>query len=127
MRKAGLHDALRDLTPIPTTPAAKAAGRSPGLVQRRFTTDAPNRPPDADTTIVRTRSGLNFVALVAVYILSQNPRLERLISASTESSPLHAPEMASSSTMYAPSGLVRRAPDPGSHTYRCATPNALRT
>jgi len=57
MRKAGLREAIRGRKPITTTPAAKAAGLFPDLVDRRFTANATSRLWVADVTFVATWSG----------------------------------------------------------------------
>ncbi len=63
MRSLGLHGVVRGKTRR-TTIAAQHAARPADLVQRRFTTDRPNRLWVADFTYVPTWSGMVYVAFV---------------------------------------------------------------
>ena len=109
MRKTGLRGAIRGRKPITTTPAAKAAGRFPNLVQRRFTADAPNRLWVADITFVPTWSGFAYVAFVTDAFSRKIVGWNVSSRLTTESLPLQALEMASWAATHDLTGLVHHA------------------
>lgn len=63
MRRLGLRGAVRGRRVL-TTMADPAAARPKDLVQRRFTTTAPNQLWVADFTYVPTWAGMVYVAFV---------------------------------------------------------------
>ena len=56
MRESGIRGVRRGGTPVATKPA-KGTGGGPGLVERRFEAEAPNRTHVADITYVRMANG----------------------------------------------------------------------
>ena len=109
MRKAGIRGVTRGRRTVTTTPAARAAGMFPDLVQRKFTADAPNRLWVADITFVPTWSGFAYVAFVTDVFSRRIVGWTVSSRLTTESLPLQALEMASWTAADDLTGLVHHA------------------